>query len=280
MTDGGTGAFERESAMRRRGWAASGKGAAGIEHPAAGDGSSRAAEITFGAVTLRADLAVPKGAAGIVLFAHGSGSSRMSPRNRQVAGDLRAHGLGTLLFDLLTPEEERIDLRTSELRFDIPLLAERLVGATDWLLARDEAAKLPLGYFGASTGAAAALIAAARRPDVVAAVVSRSGRPDLAGRNLEEVRAPTLLIVGGLDYPVIEMNQTALGGLRVEKRLEIVEGATHLFEEPGTLERVAALATAWFLGHFRERTGRETPRADTGAAGRLESPRDSQNVQW
>jgi len=201
-------------------------------------------------VSLNGDLVVPSRAHGIVVFAHGSGSGRSSPRNRYVAGVLQAGGLATLLFDLLTPEEERVDLRTRHLRFDIELLADRLVGATDPLLQQEGVADLPLGYFGASTGAAAALIAATRRPAQVAAVVSRGGRPDLAGSVLPEVRAPTLLIVGGLDHAVIEMNRDALARLTCEKELEIVEGATHLFEEPGTLERVAALATDWFARHL------------------------------
>lgn len=217
--------------------------------------TTRTVEIASGDVSLPGELAVPEGAGGIVLFAHGSGSSRLSPRNRYVAGELQAGGLATLLFDLLTPEEERIDMRTRELRFNIGLLAERLVGATDWLLQQAELAELPIGYFGASTGAAAALIAAARRPEVVGAVVSRGGRPDLAAPALGRVRAPTLLIVGGSDYPVIEMNEDALRQLRVEKKLEIVEGATHLFEEPGTLERVAVLATTWFRGHLGAGSG-------------------------
>lgn len=196
------------------------------------------------------DLVLPAHAIGLVAFAHGSGSSRMSPRNRYVAGVLRAGGLGTLLFDLLTPEEEQVDNVTRLLRFDIALLASRLVGATDWLLAKNETKDLPLGYFGASTGAAAALVAAARRPERVAAVVSRGGRPDLAGAALAEVRAPTLLIVGGLDDTVIELNAQALAPLSTEKALEIVEGATHLFEEPGTLEQVALLARQWFRRHL------------------------------
>jgi len=185
-----------------------------------------------------------------VAFAHGSGSSRLSPRNRYVAGVLQAGGLATLLFDLLTEAEERIDVQTRHLRFDIELLAERLAGATDWLLRQDEVAGLALGYFGASTGAAAALMAAACRQEEVGAVVSRGGRPDLAGPLLPQVRAPTLLLVGGLDHVVIEMNQEALARLTCEKKLEIVEGATHLFEEPGTLEEVARLATDWFRGHL------------------------------
>jgi dienelactone hydrolase len=186
-----------------------------------------------------------------VLFAHGSGSSRHSPRNRYVAGVLRAAGLATLLMDLLTPEEEAEDRHTARLRFDIGLLAERLVGATDWLAQQPQTAGWPVGYFGASTGAGAALVAAAQRPDVVGAVVSRGGRPDLAGGALARVEAPTLLIVGGRDEPVIGLNRQALGRLgAAEKKLVIVSGATHLFEEPGALEEVARLASGWFTRHL------------------------------
>jgi dienelactone hydrolase len=206
-------------------------------------------KIQVGSLRLDGDLHVPTGARGIVLFAHGSGSSRFSPRNRQVAAALQEAGLATLLMDLLTREEERVDEVTRHLRFDIDLLAERLVTATDWVRANAGTRGLRIGYFGASTGAAAALIAAAERPDAVAAVVSRGGRPDLARARLAGVRAPTLLIVGGLDAPVIDMNREALALLRVEKRLEIVPGATHLFEEPGTLEQVARLARDWFATH-------------------------------
>jgi dienelactone hydrolase len=219
---------------------------------------TRAVEIDCDRVTLSGDLTVPENAVGIVLFAHGSGSSRKSPRNRYVARVLQEGGLGTLLFDLLTPEEEAIDLRTRHLRFDIPLLSSRLVGATDWLVRELGAAESPLGYFGASTGAAAALIAAARRPAPVGAVVSRGGRPDLAGRALGLVRAPTLLIVGGLDHEVIRLNEDALARLRCDKDLQIVAGATHLFEEPGTLEQVAHLARDWFMVHLAS-AGRHTP---------------------
>jgi putative phosphoribosyl transferase len=203
-------------------------------------------QIAAGGVTLAGDLSIPEGAQGLVLFAHGSGSSRFSPRNRFVAQMLQAGGLATLLFDLLTTGEEEIDIRTRQLRFDIDLLAGRLVAATDWVLRRPEAQQRKLGYFGASTGAAAALIGAAQRPEVVAAVVSRGGRPDLALAVLGQVKAPTLLIVGGNDRPVIQMNEQALAQLRTEAKLEIVPGATHLFEEPGTLEAVARLARAWF----------------------------------
>ena len=203
-------------------------------------------QVPAGAVTLDGNLGVPAGARGIVLFAHGSGSSRHSPRNRYVAGVLRAAGLATLLMDLLTADEEAIDLQTQRLRFDISLLADRLVGATDWLTQNPDTRDLRIGYFGASTGAAAALVAAAQRPDTVGAIVSRGGRPDLAGAALAHVRAPTLLIVGGNDIPVIGMNQEAMAQLHVETKLEIVPGATHLFEEPGALEEVARLAREWF----------------------------------
>jgi putative phosphoribosyl transferase len=192
----------------------------------------------------------PEGAAGVVLFAHGSGSGRHSPRNRRVARALRETGLATLLIDLLTPEEEEIDLRTRHLRFDVGLLAERLAGATDWLSRNPETRNLRVGYFGASTGAAAALVAAAERPQQVGAIVSRGGRPDLAGEALSRVRAPTLLIVGGGDVTVIGMNREAMERLCVEKRLEIVPGAGHLFEEPGALEEVARLAAGWFARHL------------------------------
>ena len=182
---------------------------------------------------------------GIVLFAHGSGSSRNSPRNRYVASTLQNAGLGTLLFDLLTMDEERIDERTGQLRFDIGLLADRLAAATDWLAKRAGNAKI--GYFGASTGAAAALVAAAKKQEIVRAVVSRGGRPDLAGQFLDKVRAPTLFIVGGNDRPVIGMNQEAFDKLKTkDKKIEIVAGATHLFEEPGKLQDVACLARGWF----------------------------------
>jgi putative phosphoribosyl transferase len=206
--------------------------------------------VDIGRIQLPGDLVHPPGARGLILFAHGSGSSRRSPRNRYVASVLHQGGLATFLFDLLTEDEERRDARTAELRFDIPLLAGRLVAATDWAASRPDTAGLPLGYFGASTGAAAALIAAAERPGPVRAVVSRGGRPDLAHDALPRVLAPTLLIVGGADTPVIELNRRALARLSVEARLEIVPGAGHLFEEPGTLEEVARLARAWFEQHL------------------------------
>lgn len=206
--------------------------------------------VLAGGVVLEGDLVIPPVARGIVVFAHGSGSSRHSPRNRYVAGLLNRAGLATLLFDLLTSDEERVDQVTGELRFDIDLLAQRLAGATDWLIREPGTGGLHIGYFGASTGAAAALIAAAAHPERVAAVVSRGGRPDLAGVALGRVRAPTLLIVGGEDEVVIALNEDALHALRCEKRLQIVPGATHLFEEPGTLERAAELARDWFLRYL------------------------------
>jgi dienelactone hydrolase len=210
---------------------------------------AHAVRIAAGRASLDGDLVLPAEVAGVVLFAHGSGSSRMSSRNRYVAQELRRSRLGTLLMDLLTPEEEAVDARTAHLRFDIGLLADRLGAATDWLLADPRTRGLAIGYFGASTGGGAALLAAAERPETAAAVVSRGGRPDLAGDALPRVQAPTLLIVGGRDEPVIGMNREALARMRCEKRLEIVPGATHLFEEPGTLEEVARLAAAWFGRH-------------------------------
>jgi len=208
--------------------------------------ASRSVQVSAGGVRLDGDLVVPEGARGVVLFAHGSGSGRHSPRNRYVARVLQERSVGTLLIDLLTLREEREDALTGHLRFDIPLLAERLVGATDWLLSESETADLRVGYFGASTGGGAALVAAAERPEAVAAVVSRGGRPDLAGEALPRVKAPTLLIVGGNDGPVIQMNHAAFAQIRAVKKLEIVPGASHLFEEPGTLEEVARLAADWF----------------------------------
>jgi putative phosphoribosyl transferase len=201
-------------------------------HPAA----QEAVRITVNGVALDGDLARPPGSGGIVLFAHGSGSSRHSPRNRRVAEDLQRAGLGTLLLDLLTEEEEQLDLRSRELRFDIGLLARRLVGAVDWLTAHFGGGQLRVGLFGASTGAAAALVAAAERPSRVGGVVSRGGRPDLAGPALEGVMAPTLLIVGGADTHVLTLNRQAAGRLTARHRLEAVPGAGHLFEEPGALE--------------------------------------------
>lgn len=217
-------------------------------------GGERAREhivrVPAGQAVLEGSLAIPRDAGGIVLFAHGSGSSRHSPRNRYVAATLQESRLATLLLDLLTPEEEAVDLRTRHLRFDIDLLAQRLVSTTDWLARERDTRNLAVGYFGASTGGGAALVAAAQRPDLVRAVVSRGGRPDLAGDALPHVRAPTLLIVGGNDVPVIEMNESAMARMRAEVRLEIVAGATHLFEEPGKLEEVARLARDWLTQHL------------------------------
>ena len=213
--------------------------------------AEQAVHVPAGGVTLEGDLVVPPGATGVVLFAHGSGSSRFSSRNRYVAGELNQAGLATLLIDLLTREEEGVDQYTAHLRFDIGMLAERLVGAIDWLRRNPDTRTLPIGLFGASTGGGAALVAAARVPEAVAAVVSRGGRPDLAGEALPHVRAPTLLIVGGDDVPVIGMNRDAMARMRnVEVKLEIVPGASHLFEEPGTLEEVARLAGDWLVRHL------------------------------
>lgn len=206
--------------------------------------------VQAGKVTLDGILSVPVNPRGLVVFAHGSGSSRFSSRNRYVAGVLNKGGLATLLFDLLTAEEHAIDVQTRELRFDIDLLSERMVATVDWLESESIVADLSIGLFGASTGAAAALNAAAARPDRVAAVVSRGGRPDLAMTTLPLVKAPTLLIVGGLDLTVIGMNREAEAALEAPCRVEIVAGATHLFEEPGTLEQAAALACDWFLEHL------------------------------
>ena len=215
-----------------------------------GQTSELIVHVPAGPITLEGNLSLPRDAQGLVLFAHGSGSSRHSPRNRYVAERLNAAKLATLLIDLLTSEEELVDRVTAELRFDIALLANRLVYATDWLGAFEDAAALRLGYFGASTGAGAALMAAAERPDRVAAVVSRGGRPDLAGQVLPLVRAPTLLVVGGADTQVIALNRAALAALRSEKELALVAGATHLFEEHGALDDVADLASGWFQRHI------------------------------
>ena len=206
--------------------------------------------VPAGRAVLAGDLTVPPDPRGVVLFAHGTGSGRHSPRNRQVAAGLVDARLATLLMDLLTEDEERVDLRTRELRFDVPLLAGRMVAAIDWLGREPSTQALAVGCFGASTGAAAALIAAAQRHERVRAVVSRGGRPDLAGVEVPAVSAPTLLIVGGDDPVVIELNQQAQQQLRCETRLGIVEGAGHLFEEPGKLERVTQLARDWFVGHL------------------------------
>jgi putative phosphoribosyl transferase len=209
-------------------------------------------------VVLVGDLVVPEQSLGLVLFAHGSGSSRHSRRNQQVAATLRVGGLSTLLLDLLTEREELVDLRTAQLRFDIDLLAGRVATAARWANRHTETHGLPIGYFGASTGAAAALCAAARQPGTVHAIVSRGGRPDLAGTCLADVTAPTLLIVGGYDHTVVDLNRHAYDQLRVERRLEIVPGATHLFEEPGAIEEVARLSRDWFLGHLAPAAASQT----------------------
>lgn len=217
-----------------------------------GAGSERPVRVDVGDGVLAGDLAVPPGSSGIVVFAHGSGSGRHSPRNRQVASTLRRTGLATLLMDLLTEAEEDVDRRTGHLRFDIGLLARRLGAAARWLADERETAGRPVGYFGASTGGGAALVAAAEHPDAVAAVVSRGGRPDLAGDALPRVLAPTLLIVGGEDHLVLDLNRQAFERLTTEKRLAVVPGATHLFEEPGALDQVADLAADWFTGQFEK----------------------------
>jgi putative phosphoribosyl transferase len=211
--------------------------------------SERAVRVGVGEVQLDGDLTMPDAPAGLVIFAHGSGSSRHSPRNKQVAAALQQRGLATLLMDLLTHDEEQVDLRTRELRFDIDLLAERVAGAVDWAGEEPGIEDLCVGLFGASTGAAAALMAAAERP-AVAAVVSRGGRPDLAGEALSEVEAPTLLIVGGEDHLVIDLNEQARDRLRADVELVLVPGAGHLFEEPGALDQVCALAGGWFARHL------------------------------
>lgn len=212
-------------------------------------------EVTTEAVTLPGDLTVPADARGVVAFAHGSGSSRHSPRNVAVARTLQDNRLATLLFDLLSAGEEELDLQTARLRFDIELLAGRLVAAIDRLATAEQTRELPIGLFGASTGAAAALAAAARRPELVRAVVSRGGRPDLAGGALDEVSAPVLLIVGEHDRQVLRVNEHAARRLRGSPEIRVVPGATHLFEEPGALERVAELAGSWLRTHLAERLG-------------------------
>ena len=229
---------------------------------APGKNGTREVEIPAREVTLSGELNIPRNAAGVVLFAHGSGSSRHSPRNRHVAQTIRNAGVGTLLFDLLTRDEKAIDAYTRHLRFDIDLLADRLINATYWL--KGEFDHVRAGYFGASTGAAAALVAAAQLGEIVGAVVSRGGRPDLAADSLPLVKAPTLLIVGGLDYPVIDMNRQAYSRLHCEKEIEIVPGATHLFEEPGTMDQVAHLAAEWFQTHLHSsrRHAKEQEMAD------------------
>ncbi len=208
-------------------------------------------KIPIGNVEVEGNLTMPSGAIGVVLFAHGSGSSRFSPRNQYVAKEFNKSKIAALLFDLLTQEEEEIDIGTAEYRFNIGLLAERLIGATEWLRKDYQTKKYKLGYFGASTGAAAALIAAAKLPDDISAVVSRGGRPDLAAGYLPRVLAPTLLLVGGLDMEVIRLNQQAMDQMVAEKQLEIVPGATHLFEERGKLEIVAKLSIGWFLKYLK-----------------------------
>jgi putative phosphoribosyl transferase len=203
-------------------------------------------KIPAGSATINGNLIITQKAKGIVLFAHGSGSGRFSPRNTKVAREINAAGIATLLIDLLTEEEEAIDIYSGEFRFNIELLAKRLVFATEWLKKNPKTKNLTVGYFGASTGAAAALIAAAKLPDWTKAVVSRGGRPDLAGKHLSKVKAPTLLIVGGDDVQVLELNKQAMAQMTAEKKLTVVSGATHLFEEPGKLEEVGKLAINWF----------------------------------
>lgn len=213
--------------------------------------SEREVTVDAAGEALEGFLSLPEATESLVLFAHGSGSSRFSPRNRMVAGQLNEAGIGTLLFDLLTADEHKVDEVTREFRFDIPRLARRLAAAVDWVAGEADTAKLNCGLFGSSTGAAAALIAAAERPRRVGAVVSRGGRPDLADEALPQVQAPTLLIVGGEDRQVIELNRDAAARMSNDPRLEIVPGATHLFEEPGTLEQVIQLAIDWFRQHLR-----------------------------
>lgn len=223
-------------------------------------------EIVAAAGPIEGELVLPESSRGIVLFAHGSGSSRHSPRNRYVADQLHQRGLGTLLIDLLTAREEQVDAHTAEIRFDVDLLTDRLLLATDWLSTHRGAWDQPIGYFGASTGAAAALAAAAQRPGI-AAIVSRGGRPDLARDALSTVRAPTLLLVGELDYQVIRLNRDAFEQLRRcrDKELEIVAGATHLFEEPGALEEVARLAGSWFARRLHTEPAQPLPEQEQGA---------------
>jgi dienelactone hydrolase len=221
--------------------------------------AARSVAIPADGVQLAGDLTVPPGAPGVVVFAHGSGSGRFSPRNRAVASFLADAGLGTLLMDLLTQDEESVDLRTRHLRFDIGLLGRRVVATIDWLAAEPATRDLEVGCFGASTGAAAALLAAAERPERVGAVVSRGGRPDLAGEALPRVTAPTLLIVGGRDIEVLRLSQMTMAALGSEARLEVVPGASHLFEEPGALQRVAVLARDRFLRHLGADRGQADP---------------------
>ena len=223
----------------------------------AGGGGERSVAVPAGEARLAGDLSLPTGARGVVVFAHGSGSGRASHRNRRVAQALHGDGLGTLLVDLLTPEEDELDRRTREVRFDVDLLGERVVAAVEWLGSEPATAGLPVAAYGASTGAAAALLAAAARPARVRAVVSRGGRPDLAGDALEQVEAPTLLIVGGHDRQVLALNEEALARIRAPSHLEVVPGAGHLFEEPGALEEVARLSSAWFAEHLGSSAGEE-----------------------
>jgi putative phosphoribosyl transferase len=222
----------------------------GRHSPQKRDVAIREVRVHPGQVTLEGTLSIPERAGGIVLFAHGSGSSRHSPRNRFVAGVIQDAGIATLLFDLLTSEEEAVDEMTRHLRFDIDMLADRLVGAAEWVASQEETRSLRLGFFGSSTGGGAALVAAARLGDRVGAVVSRGGRPDLAGPALARVTAPTLLVVGARDFGVIELNEEAFAELRCEKDLRLVPNATHLFEEPGALEEAARLAADWFARHL------------------------------
>ncbi len=213
--------------------------------------SGKLVHVSIDSATIEGDMSIPEGAEGVVLFAHGAGSSRQSPRNNFVADELRAGGLGTLLIDLLTPAEKEVDRRTRRIRFDIDRLGRRVVGTTEWLLEQPETADLNIGIFGSSTGAAGALIAAAEKPGAVQAVVSRGGRVDMAEPILDQVKAPTLFIVGGKDFQVLSLNKQALAQLETEKELEVVEGAGHLFEEPGALEEVARLAREWFQDHLK-----------------------------
>lgn len=206
--------------------------------------------VNAGDVNLEGNLTIPDSAKALVVFVHGSGSSRSSPRNQYVARTLNQAGLATLLFDLLTEDENQIDQFTRELRFNIEMLSERTIAAIDWIAEQSELRGLPIGLFGASTGAAAALNAASERPEQVATVVSRGGRPDLALQNIAKVKAPTLLLVGGLDFQVIEMNRTAANAMNAECKIAIIEGATHLFEEPDTLEQVAQMAQQWIIKHL------------------------------
>jgi len=228
----------------------------------------RSVLVSTDSIKLHADLTIPKNAEGIVLFAHGSGSSRYSPRNKYVAQVLQKAGLATLLIDLLTEEEEKVDDYTAHLRFDIGLLAKRLAGTTNWIIKNSDTKNLSIGYFGASTGAAAALVASVDCPVAISAIVSRGGRPDLAGPVLPRVKAPTLLIVGGNDSPVIEMNEEALNLLKIEKKIVIVPDATHLFEEPGTLEQVARLAADWFVTHLTKTKNQKKSKKETAVGTR------------